>query len=472
MSSIALQISELLNTLDPAEKSYVKKTFGTNEKYMSQLFNDLNKCAQFDKKTFHNQHKKRSYMKYLTQNCKYLFKRITKSLIDYNTDNLTEINIMARLSTISLLVKKGMFSACLQKIDKEVNLAETFEYYEYGYKLIKLKERFYKFYLIKEFSYEEHKALAEKKQFFIQQLQLIDELELLTAAMENTNLLNEEKLALIKETFTKLDLLTLENLPGTAPLLTKNSFNYILYKISLFKEAPNLEHLKQSLKDFDNKSFLKKIFFETYVGCITRYFEGLISNKQYDLFFNEYEKYMIELKNHTKWKTMKTSPIYYTTKYYFFIRASVEAKQSGNAVKKAVRYQQVITKTNAKLTDSFIMNAVYYNAHVFYNSGYLNETLDAIELLKKHKNIKARYFFKVMQILCHYKLGNIMLVDSLSNSLVACLRKHHKTTRLKDFLKLKKCLLHQDCEKLDELKFLPYLDLNTLKTNTYYINAL
>lgn len=471
MSSVANQIHELLKTMNPTEKSYVKKTFSANEKNMSQLFNDLNKSKQFDRKTFLKQFKKRPYMKYLSQNCNYLLKNITRSLIDYNSENLTEINIMARLSSISLLVKKGMFSACLQKIDKEVELAITYQYFEYGYKLIKLKERFYKIYLLKEFSYDEHVALAEKKKFFIEQLQLIDELDLLSIVLSNESLSAREKIKLVESKFTKLKLTGLERLSDNMPLNAKLAFNYIKYQVSVLKGEPNLKYSKQSLIDFEKLSFLKGIYFESYVKIVANYLKVLVSAKEFVLFFEMHEKYMEELKGFAKWKTMRTSPFYYIVKYFTFIEASVLSNSTNKAIKKAIRYQQIISKTHNKLMDSFVSFAIYLNAIVFFNNGYVNETLDAIELLQKDKRIETRYFYKVMQILCHYKLDNMMLVDSLSDSVANCLRKNNKPAMLKEFLKLKKCILDINCNKFDDLEFLPYLDLNVLKIKTLYTNA-
>lgn len=462
MSNTANQIHELLNTMNPTEKSYVKKTFKTNEKNMSLLFDDLNKCDEFNKNTFLTRNKKRPYMKYLSQNCSYLLKSITKSLIDYNTENLTEINILARLSSISLLVKKGMISACLQKIEREIELAEKYQYYEYGYKLVKLKERFYKIYLLKEFCYSEHVIFSEKKKFFIQQLQLIDELELLSIAMFNIDLPVEEKLNLAKQKFKELNIDDKKELPAAAPLLAKTIFNFIQYKISELQGKPTLKYLKESLIDFDKKEFLKEIYFENYVLCISTYLSGIIANEQFELFFQEYEKYHVDLKGFSKWKTMNTSPVYHIIEYMVFIEACVKSNCTFKAIAKVKAFQQIIFKNKEKLMDSLVFDAISLNSIALFNTGYINETLDAIELLKKDKSIEVQYFYKMLQILCHYKLDNIMLVVSLSSSFANYLRKNNQSDKLKCFLQLKKCLLDNDCNDLHKLEFLPFLDFNTL----------
>lgn len=461
MSIIAYQIHELLSTMNPTEKSYVKKTFNTNEKNMSQLFDDLNKFEQFDKKSFVRRYKKRSYMKYLSQNCKYLFKRITKSLIDYNTENLTEINIMHRLSSISLMVKKGMFSACLQKIDKQIELTETFEYYEYGYKLIKLKERFYKIYLIKEFNYKEHTALAAKKKFFIRQLQLIDELDLLRVAMCSNELVNIDKIKLAESKFVELNLVE-EHQIDKLPLIAKHAYNYINYKVSQLKEKPIINYLKRNLTCYNEKAFLKPIYYENYMLCITNYLIGLIIERNFDLFLDEHEKYLIELKSHAKWKTMKTSPFYHIIEFYLFIICCLESNKADLAVNKAKKYLTIIKRNSNKLTTYFIYDALSNIAMTFFNTGNVNETLDALELLKKHESIEAQYFYRVTQIVCHYNLNNILLVDSLSDCLVTYLRKHNETDRLRDFLTLKQHLLDIKSNELTKLAYLPHLKTNTL----------
>lgn len=461
MSNVAYQIHELLSTMNPTEKSYVKKTFSTNQKNMALLFDDLNKCTKFDRKTFLTRNKSRPYMKYLSQNCNYLLKNITKSLIDYNTENLTEINMLSRISSISLLIKKGMISASLHKIEREIELAEKYEYYEYGYKLIKLKERFYKIYFLKEFSHTTYIELAVKKKFYIDKLQLMDELDLLRAALLNTSLSIKEKLHLADEKFKELNISQVRN---GLPLMAKIIYNFIKFKISELKGRPSYGYLKQSLVDFNDKNFLKGIYFESYFKVIANYLSGLINNRQYELFFKEYYKYRKELKGYDKWNSMRTSPFFYIVKYFTFIEASVKSMNATSALKKAKRYQQIITKTHTKLTDSLVSQAVQLNATVFFNTGHINETLDAIELLSKSKRIETQYFYKVMQLLCHYKLGNMMLVESLANSLATCLRKNKKEATLKDFLNLKKYLLNNDCSNLQQLEFLPYLDLNMLKS--------
>ncbi len=471
MSSTAKQIYELLNTMNPSEKSYVKKTFSANEKNMCQLFNDLNKCEQFDKKIFFKRHKNRPYMKYLPQNCKYLLKRTIKSLIDYNTENLTELNILYRLSTISLLVRKGMFFTCTLKIVKEIEFAENYQCYEYGYKLVKLKERFYKIYLIKKLTYEEHATMAEKKKFFIKQLQLIDELDLLCTILYSEAYSTTQKIELVDEKFKEFNFSGLDYLPDETPLMIKLKFNSIKYELSKLKAKPELKYLKQCIFAFDKLPFLKDFYFETYLLCIYNFLTGLLIDKKFDSFFKDYKTYTNELISFPKWSTMESSPLYYLVKYFIFISACVYSNQCPKALEVACEYQKILHKKRANLPVKHLVYALKLNSLVFFNNGFINETLDNIELFKNNKCIKIQYFYKAMQILCHYKLGNMMLVESLSISLATCLRKNNKTAMLKDFLDLKKCLLHEDCSKLNDLKYLPYLDLNSLKTNTFYINT-
>lgn len=461
MSNIAFQIHELLSTMNPTEKSYVKKTFNPNEKNMSLLFNDLNKCVQFEKKTFIKRNKNKPYMKYLSQNCNYLLKNITKSLIDYNAENLTEINILARLSSISLLVKKGLFSACVNKIDKEIELAEKHQYFEYGYKLIKLKERFYKIYLIKELNYDHHLAFSRKKKFYIGQLQMIDELDLLSVALYGEELSNADKIQLAKTKFVELSLVHQESI-GKLPLLAKNAYNYIKYKLSQLEGEPELTYLKQSLINYNNKPFLKPIYYENYVLFIANYLVGLIFDQNFDLFFVEYEKYLKELKSYAKWKTMQTSPLYHILEYHLYISSCVESNNAPLAIEKAKQYLKIIKTGSDKLMDYFTQDAISNIALSFFNTGHFDEALKAIELLKDYKTVETQYFYKVMQVLCHYKLDNLMLVNSLSNSLATSLRKKNKQAMLKDFLNLKSYLLNNEYNKLKQVEFIPHLDLNTL----------
>lgn len=462
MKNTAYQIYELLSTMSATEKSYVKKTFSSNEKNMSLLFNDLNKCDQFDKKAFLSQYQKRPYMKYLSQNCNYLLKSMTKSLIDYNIENLTEINIMSKLSSISLLIKKGMYAASIQKIDKEIELASTYQYFEYGYKLIKLKERFHKIYLLDKFNYEEHIELHIKKKFFIEQLQLIDELELLRTALSNEKLSTTKKLNLAKIKFEAFNFCDLAQLPSQAPLMAKINFNYIKFKISELNGKPQLKYLKQSLVDFDNKPFLKGIYFERYILCISNYFENVVIKKEFDLFFELYEKYINELMSFSKWNTMQTSPFYYIIEYFTYIKACVLSKCSNKALQKAKVYQQIISKNFRKINSSLIIYAVKLNSTVFFNGGLINEALSAIELLQKDKSVETQYFYRMMQILSHYKLNNMMLIYSLSNSLASYLRKNNQEAMLKEFLKIKKCLFEEDWSNLEPLVFLPHIETGAI----------
>jgi len=462
MSNLAFQIHELLNTMNPTEKSYVKKTFNPNEKNMSLLFNDLNKCAQFEKKAFIKQNKNKPYMKYLSQNCNYLLKNITKSLIDYNTENLTEINILTRLSSISLLVKKGLFSACVNKINKEIELAEKHQYFEYGYKLIKLKERFYKIYLVKELNYHHHLAFAQKKKFYISQLQMIDELDLLSVALYGEELSNADKIQLVKTKFVELSLVHKKNI-DKLPLLAKNAYNYVKYKLSQLKDEPELTYLKQSLINYNNTPFLKPIYYENYVLCITNYLVGLIFDQNFDLFFTEYEKYLKELKNYAKWKTMQTSPFYHILEYHLYISSCIKSKNAPLAIEKARQYLKIIKAGHDKLMDLFLQDTISNIVLSFFNTGHFDEALDAIELLKKYKTLETQYFYKVMQVLCNYKLDNLMLVNSLSNSLTTCLRKNNKQVMLKDFLNLKNHLLNNNYDIPKQVEFIPHLDLNILK---------
>jgi len=173
LSSSSL-VFDLIKTLKPVEKSYIKKQFQKNDKNLKQLFEDLDKLDVFNKVAFAEKNRDKSYITHLTRNKNYLRKKILVGLVHYNSNSIPQINQRQKLNTINVLINKGLFNQALKLLKLVLQENEQIENYTQCYEICSLIINLYINYMNCDSCNQSIKSFRQKKHFYIEQLSSIE----------------------------------------------------------------------------------------------------------------------------------------------------------------------------------------------------------------------------------------------------------------------------------------------------------
>jgi len=453
---------DLIKTLEPTEKAYIKKQFSANEKNLKLLFDDLNKTKVYNKDIFKTKHKSKAYINHLSQNKTYLRKKIIDALINYNTKSIPQINQRNELNVINILIHKGLLNQAVKLIEQGLRKNEHLEQYMQCYELCSLITNL----SVDQVGYRvEQEILSgykQKKRFYIKQLSLIEKftefIDIYYAQISN-----EQKVVALNKKLEELNLDQVHDPPDDYPFYAKRMFyftkdqvaslqNNSITTISLLEKCVNLyfeypQFLKMNPTPFltDSKNFL----------------DGLFSNKLYNLFFDKYEIIVDKIEEFFSKSKFKNDFItsYYVIKYYFYQLACSNSKQYKKAFDFSNEYLRFIDDQK-NLSDKFLAASRIAIAVAYLNVQRFEESIDIITPIQSTKLYQYQYELRLIQILAHYKLGNDLVLDSLFDSFIYYLKKMEKLDETKAVRVLKKCIEKQNFDDLENVEFDELLSLN------------
>jgi len=121
------QLFELIHSLSPTEKGYIKKTaFASSageEKSYILLFDAIANQSDYDEEKIIKKFKGASFIKNLSKSKNHLYHLILKRLAHYHEENVVEIKINGVLNQAVILHKKGLYEHAISHYEKALKMA-------------------------------------------------------------------------------------------------------------------------------------------------------------------------------------------------------------------------------------------------------------------------------------------------------------------------------------------------------------
>lgn len=461
MNSTPSLTFDLIRTLEPAEKSYIKKQFSANEKNLKQLFDDLYKTKTYNKYQFKLKHKSKAYIKHLSQNKTYLRKKIIDALIQYNAKSIAQISQRDQLNAINILIHKGLLSQAAKLVEQGLQKNEHLEHYMHCYELCSLIANLSVHNVGYSLPKETLRAFKQKRRFYIRQLFLTQKFGEFSD-IHYAEMSDQQKIVALKEKITELGLDNVDDLPEEYPFFAKRMFFYSKNIIAeLQNNSISTLHL---LEKCVNLYFKYPHFLQTnYTPFLTdslNLLDNLQENAQFDTFFDNHKKILkiIEELSNNKIKNDFTTS-YYVIKYYFYQLACTNSKQYQKAFAFSNEYLQFISDQK-NLSDKFLAASRIAIAVAHLNVEQFEKIIDIINPIQSTKFYQYQYELRLIQILAHYRLENDLILDSLFDSFFYYLKKMEKKQEIKAIRVLKKCIEKEDFEALENIEFDELLSLD------------
>lgn len=454
MHSSPSRTFDLIKTLEPTEKAYIKKKFSANEKNLKQLFDDLNKTKTYNSEQFKKKHKTKTYINHLSQNKTYLHKKIIDALIQYNAKSIPQISQRKQLNTINILINKGLLNQAVKLIELCLQENEPIENYIQCYELCSLITNL----SVSNVSYvlpqEVLNAFKQKRRFYIRQLSLIEKFAEF-ADIHYAQINSSEKITLLQQKFKTYELENTDDLPKDYPFFTKRIFYFSKYMLTQLQNHSKAKThlLKKSIDLYYMYPVLLKLNYAPFLTDSVNYLGELIGNNLFDQFFEFYNK-VIDKIDEINRSTVKNdfATSIFVIRYFFFQIACTNSKQHQKANIFSEKYLTFI-KNKKNLSDQFLSASRVSIAVAQLNIQQFEEAIDIINPIQNTKFYQYQYELRLVQIIAHYRLGNDLVLDSLFTSFIYYLKKQEKLEQTKAIRTLKKCMEKQNFGALKNVEF-------------------
>jgi len=407
---------DLIETLEPTEKAYIKKQFSANEKNLKQLFDDLNKTEIYNKDRFKVKHKSKAYINHLSQNKTYLRKKIIDALTHYNTKSIPQIYQRNELNTINILIHKGLPNQAVKLIEQGLQKNEHIERYIHCYELCSLITNL----TVDNVSYalpkETLNTFKQKRRFYIQQLSLTEKFAEFSD-IHYAQITDQQKVAALKEKFIELELDEVDDLPEDYPFFTKRMFFYTKNKIAeLQNDSQSTLHLLEKCVNlyFEYPHFLQ-MNYAPFLTDSLNFLNSLNANFLFDLFFDTHKKIVNKIEEINSKVKNDFNTSYHVIKYYFYQQAITNSKQYEKSHTFSIAYLKFINDQK-NLSNKFLAASRIVIAVAHLNVERFEKAIDIINPTQSTKFYQYQYELRLIQILGHFKLKNDLILDSLFDS--------------------------------------------------------
>jgi len=412
----------LLKALNITEKAYVKKQISSGSLHLVQLFNDLNKCDFYQKKTFIEQHPDKKYIKNLSQNKIYLGKKIIEALISYRSKSVYNIEIHNQINEALILIEKKFYKRAKKIIDRSFQKALYFEDYAKCYFLIDLIFEAINNHIYFGLSKEEINAYRTKRRFHLIQINRIDAFDAFNEIYYNIP--ESEQLPVYEKKIKDLGLLNSNELPKEYPFKAKRIFYFTKAHIAWLTKKQNeyIAFSKKMIHQYISNAQFISHHFTSFLGDATNFLNSLIEVKDFQTFFVEYQKIIDLLKIHQKNAFCIDNSLIYVIRYYFPQGAYNEARYLKESLKFSNDYAVFLEKHKYKLSDHFkAVSSIEIALANLYNHCY-TKALQHLDAALSAKNYATQYTARIIQILAHHLSGDDLLLEHLFRSFLNYLK--------------------------------------------------
>ena len=455
------ELFDLVKSLSKSEKRFFKlsSSLQTGKKNYLQIFDAIEKQSSYDELALKKQFKKETFVKHFPSEKNHLYKTILKSLRGYHADNSINSVLKQEIKNVEILYHKALYKECKKFLTRAKKVAKDYEKFYYWFELINWEKQ-----LIEEeyergiFTYDLNKLITEEL-LVIEKLRNLAEYQMIYSRINYifrggsfTN--NDEE---------KKEVQIISNhhlIKGKNTAISERATSICYYIQGLcnitrrdFHAA--LEKLNRTKTILDNNSKIKQDLATRYVRTMKNLIFMNISTKNLDKaqqLINEMKKLPSQKGFNTIDVELKIFTFSHNTQVMVHDRRG-EFEQAIATVDSMIeglkKYENKLSKEQAIL--------FYYNiAYIYFGVEDFKESLKWINKILNDNEQTLRQdvytFSKIFNLIIHYELGNIDLLEYTIKSTSRHLKKTNKDYLAQDsIIKFIKKLIKLD-NREDELQ--------------------
>ena len=419
--NVSDDLFQLIKSMSKSEKRFFKlmSSLQTGEKNYIRLFDTIELQETYNEAEIRKAFKKETFIKHLPSEKNHLHKLIMKSLRAYYANISLSAQIKEQINDIDILFNKALYQQCRKALEKVKKQAYHFE----------------KFFFILEIINLEKKLIDMEVHFGLMNIDLNDLLE-----KENNVISQSENFGKYQVVFSKLNYLVRQNMiPRSAQekLFIENILNESLMKdesqalsisakivyhhIKGLYYANNakttdktLYHFTNLVKLMDENPHLIKEMPKRYLSAINNSIFCNLSKNNYEICFNIIDK-MRSLLTLQEFSSIDLQLKIFTSSYNAELLVYNDLGEFHKAVKLIQPIAAGLKKYDGKINKEEVV-IFYYNisAVCFGNADYHKALAWNNKILNESVNELRQdlySFSRLMNLIIHYELGNIQLIE-------------------------------------------------------------
>lgn len=425
---------ELIHSLSSSEKNYIKKyanIYTKNKQHYSKLFDAINKQKIYNEQTLLNKFRRESFVKHFAVTKNQLFDLILKLLRQYHQNSSVSALISAALENGKLLYEKGLPDLAFKQLDKAYKLAKKHGDYLKQEEIIDFKRHCVGQLHAHDWREEIDALLTEKenlaKASIKQTAQARKYYQILYLIRTNAKLRNTQQRVVLETIIPN----------GHLEKPQDDNFNSHLYYwntlclyYALKKEyVRSLEATEQIIALWNKHPEIRKSDPERYIASLNNYMTGMYRAQIYDGL-----SMLMSLLDKVNKKSVRIQAIAFENEALWKINHYQFHKDYEGFYKAIQHFESKLKRLKSSMNAARVFMIYRVITYVYFIRDNTPKLLEYIDITLEHQPDGIRsdenFGLHMMEFCNHYKMGNILLLDS---SLKNYRRKIKKKGLLYDF---------------------------------------
>lgn len=410
----------LIKSLSKTEKGYFQKyvqlySAGKENNYI-KLFNAIEKQTHYDEAKIIQQYKKETFVKQLTVTKNYLYKLILKSLRTYYAEISTDSQLKIMLHEAEILIAKQLYGHALKHVEKIKEKATQYEFYNCLLDALNIERSLLlKTKKIKQLE-EEYEKISVTEKEAIERLKNIQFYKSESNQLYNHYLKTGETQSkdTLKQASALLEHSLMKNEEMALSVTAKCYFNKIkstYFFISCnYKEA--LVYTKKYISYLEQNSTILSLR-----SLVSEYLNVLSLCIKLSA-FEDFSFYLKRVRDPSLYLQEKESIKYFafSSSYLLELKKDISLKSLGKGEEICNQLKQYLKEHAQYMHRDFaIVSYAYISIMYFYKKSYkqaLKWINEAINNSDTSARIDVHCFIRVFNLLIHYELGNLDLIEN------------------------------------------------------------
>ncbi len=432
------EIFDLIKSLAKSEKRYIRLNFSIHkgDKNYLKLFDAIEKQDEYDEEQIKKNFSKELFIKRLPVAKAYLYATLLKVLRQYHASGSAEVRIKEMVHEVEILFNKGLFSQAHKILLRAKKIAYQYEKSLLLIDISKWESRLMGLlvYLSKKTT-DYSNIIAEEDQNLTRLQKNVAFKKLsweLSDAIKNIGISNTKEL---KEEFSKMDLSLLEKKPDNVDFDTlvyyyHTSGNYCRVLGDHKKFYLNMRAL---LDLYESNPIQIEDYPYNMLGILNNYIHAVNLLKKHD----EALTYLSRIKNIPFSSRLKYLLIYETV---LRIESTIYAQQErfNDVIKLIADNEKELHELEADKTQLSLFRIYLNAAWSYFNLKKYSSAIKYLNKILNDKNIKNNIDFRLqaelLNLILHYEMGNLDLMESLIKSQYFLIKKKYKHNRFHLFV--------------------------------------
>jgi len=428
------ELFDLIRTLTKSEKRFFKlqSSLQSGDKNYVRLFDLIEKMEAYDEDLVKKTFKGEKFIKHLPSEKNHLYKLILKSLRSYYSETSIASSLKQEIKNVEILYNKGLFDECTKFIERAKKTAIRYEKFYYLFELISWEKT-----LLEEAF--ENGRFVDLDSLIQEEQEVLDKLQNLTAyhvlyskinyvfrsggysrTEENTRIINEiEEHPLIKGKNTALS-----NRATTICYYTQAFCN-----VAKGNTETALEKYRKVKQVLDDHTDLRTDLAKRYIRTLSQIIQCLLESKQ----FEEAEKQISQLKQLSEvegFDTPDASARIQTELILSNLKKFIHTARFNEGVAVMTPEIELTKSQEPVLHKEITLRMYYYMAYLHFGAGQHSKALHWLNRVINDNENDLRQdlygYARLFNIVVHYELGNIELLEYTIKSTARYLQKRNR----------------------------------------------